>query len=350
MAAIHRLSGTFLAMALCSKMCLAGPISIMAYNVQNLFDTKHDNGKRDTAFLPMATKLANSGFLKSCNNLPSPAWRDECKTLDWNDEALRTKMMRLAAVIQGDGNDRAPDILFLEEVENIEVLHTFRGHSLQNAGYQTAVLIEGQDARGIDCAILSKFPLASRPVLHQIPIVKYTNSRKEQLRGILAVQVKVDETHLATLLAVHFPSPQKPWNLRRQAMEFLSQLAIKYQKDGIVIAGGDINNTASEEKRYGLLGRFTAPKWLISHFVGCQECPGTHFHRSSNSWSFLDVIMVFRESLGPWSIIPKSVEVASSVPNQVDRLGHPIGYDPLSGVGASDHLPVRLSITVAKQF
>lgn len=53
------------------------------------------------------------------------------------------------------------DVIALQEVENMEVLRRFRGDRLKKLGYTYAMLVDGNDPRHIDVAVLSRHPLIS---------------------------------------------------------------------------------------------------------------------------------------------------------------------------------------------
>lgn len=51
------------------------------------------------------------------------------------------------------------DIVAMEEIESLEVLKAFRDKYLAGMGYDHAQLVESEDPRGIDNAVLSRFPI-----------------------------------------------------------------------------------------------------------------------------------------------------------------------------------------------
>src|SRR5262245_32469281 len=68
-------------------------VTIMSYNVENLFDAK-DNPQRegDNTYLPRAQKgTVDHIALCERNNDPGPR-RQECLNLDWNDGVLAKKL------------------------------------------------------------------------------------------------------------------------------------------------------------------------------------------------------------------------------------------------------------------
>lgn len=53
------------------------------------------------------------------------------------------------------------DMIALQEVENLDVLKRFRNERLKKLKYTFAMLVDGNDPRQIDVAVLSRFPLVS---------------------------------------------------------------------------------------------------------------------------------------------------------------------------------------------
>ena len=98
----------------------AEEISLMTYNVENLFDNKDDLGKDDKAFLP-ATLKRSSYHKGHCKKIEVKKWRDECLYLDWNEEAKTKKILNIAKVVSSFGSNGA-DIIAFQEIENINVL------------------------------------------------------------------------------------------------------------------------------------------------------------------------------------------------------------------------------------
>ena len=103
------------------------------YNQENLFDTCHDEGKRDYDFLP-------NGSYK------------------WNGLKYTHKLHNMARVLADMGTDVLPGvgcaIIGLSEVENTKVLNDLTAQpALATRGYKFCH-VEGPDRRGIDCALL----------------------------------------------------------------------------------------------------------------------------------------------------------------------------------------------------
>lgn len=318
-----------------------GPsVSLMTFNVENLFDTEHDKGKEDYTFLPLAKKKS-AAHKKICDKIKVPRWKDDCLLKDWSEELLKEKLTRIAGTIKQVGNGQGPDVLFLQEVENKGVLERLNKEFLGGV-YAEVILIEGNDPRGIDVAIISKLPLNSKPVLHTIPLKSDDPEAKKDTRGILEADLKLPDGSPLTVYAIHFPSPSHPADLRSQALAHLNGLANPLKSSRFVIAAGDFNITAEEnvtEKRSETISQ----DWLVSHVVGCKDCKGTNYFPPKKSWSFLDWMIFSKnlESKDGWYLDKGSIRILTGYAPQVDPDGSPARFKGGSEtLGVSDHFPM----------
>ncbi|MCG6154688.1 endonuclease/exonuclease/phosphatase family protein [Rubinisphaera margarita] len=111
-----------LAVLLVSSRVEAEELTIAFWNVQNLLD------EHDDPLLPYDEKASAS--------------------------TVRERLGKDAQVIRG----LDADILGLAEVENMAILRQLVSGYLSRSEYKYFTLIDGTDPRGIDCAILSRFP------------------------------------------------------------------------------------------------------------------------------------------------------------------------------------------------
>lgn len=325
----------------------------MTFNVENLFDTQHDPNKEDFTYLPQALK-GTAEVKNFCNQIKSPYYRRDCHDLDWNESLLNKKMENIKkAILQVDGG-QGPDILVLVEVENDRVLTRLNKDYLAAAGYKSQVLIEGQDPRGIDVAVLSRFPMEGPPVLHKIPFKPEAPEDKDKgkiLRGILEVTLRLPDKTKITVFAAHFPSQQNPRYWRAQYVDTMAQLITERSKKNPVLAAGDFNITATEENEVGFFAKKFDPIAYVSHFIGCEKCPGSHKYR--DSWSFLDVIL-FSKDLGPqgktpWIVRPETIDVPRSQKELLLEDGSPRRFEEEDGSGVSDHFPIYVRLAPRKK-
>lgn len=316
-------------------------ISIMSFNVENLFDTDHDLGKEDYTYLPLAKKQSDDS--KAYCAAQASFRKQECLGLNWTSEILDKKLSGIAQVILSIDKN-GPDNLILIEVENEKVLQLLNQKYLHSA-YQTVILIEGWDPRGIDVGFLSKLPLAGQPQLNKIPF-KATDGldveRATKTRGILQIPVELPNKEKLTIFGAHFPSQGNPRVTRKQSVEYLTSLIEQESKKGPVIGGGDLNITDIEEQETHFFSENFSKVGMVSHLVGCKSCLGSHLYRKS--WSFLDAL-IFSKNLdvqtgsSGYVLDPESIQVVRH-PIHINKFGEPIRFNDETGAGISDHFPL----------
>ena len=326
-------------------------VSVMTYNVENLFDTVHDEGKEDFAYLPLSLKQAHPEWLATCAKIAVQAWRDECEKNDWTDAVLKEKLTRLASVIEQVGAGRGPDILLLDEVENRNVVEMLNSR-LDKSGYQTRVLLEGRDERGIDTAVLSRLPQWGEPILHQVPYRNEnsdTSDKTGKTRGILEVRLLLPDGQKASVFAVHLPSGGGPGYLRRQAVDYLAELKRQLPADVLPIVGGDFNINAGEETKHRYIANHLASTWSVSHLIGCGECKGSYYYHRERQWSFFDILLFPKEmtstGFNGWKVDTASIRLPKQSPYQVNKWGSPARFEGGKyPEGVSDHWPMYAEI------
>lgn len=309
-------------------------VSILTYNVENLFDTEHDLGKLDYSFLPLSMKKTTlkQSVDKYCATVKNPAWLKECKELDWTEAKLSQKLLRLSRVIE-ESTSGCPDVLVLQEVENLKVLK--RLNSMLSCGYTAMLLSDDRDARGIDVAILSKYEVRSS-TNHSIPFKGIDAEQRKDTRSLIDVEFSVDGFAMR-VIGLHLPSPHRPASFRSDAVKFIESL---YFKDPIaIIVAGDWNVPASEEAKEKTFAGLRKSFHLSDDIVRASSTDqGSSYYKKDKTWSFLDKIALSRNSFD--SIACK---VVGYLPGQRERgTGAPLSF-PLfakSGEGVSDHLPV----------
>jgi endonuclease/exonuclease/phosphatase family metal-dependent hydrolase len=324
-------------------------VTVMTFNVENLFDNIDDPNKDDKAYLPLAAKQSVA-HKNACNEIEVNRWRDECLNLDWNDDILDYKMTVVADTILQVNGGRGADIIALQEVENLSVLEELRTGYLADAGYRPAILIEGTDARGIDVAFLSRLPLARPPVLHPLSLAAF-KERERDTRGVLQADFQLPDGSILTGFSVHFPAPFHPTAMRVAAYQHLTALLAALPNHHHAFAAGDFNTTRSEDDEKQMLDTWARPQWTLAHDIGCADCKGTHYYASGDDWSFLDMIF-FRAARGgntTAQIRADSVRIANDYPAQVTPKGTPLRFNAIRRQGVSDHWPMLATIEVTQK-
>ena len=135
--------------------------TVMFYNVENLFDLEDDPATSDEEFTPTGEK-------------------------EWTKDRYEKKLEDIVRVIMSLPAEELPAIIGLSEVENETVLRDLidtRG--LRRKGYKP-LIIEGEDPRGIDCALLYREDFFKYDY-HQLLPVKDLSDDDYKLRPILHV-------------------------------------------------------------------------------------------------------------------------------------------------------------------
>ena len=319
-------------------------LTLMTFNVENLFDNLHDKGKNDLTYLPRIEKQSTQ-HKTNCSKVKVKKWREECLFWDWSDTAVEDKLKVLAAAILKVNNGHGPDVLVLQEVENQNIVEQLRTKYLSTAGYLPTVLIEGDDLRGIDVAFLTRLPVHGEPILHTIDFAGAYAERIADTRGILEVTFELPDGNLLTGFGIHFPAPFHPWQMRETAYQTLNQLKAALPEGRAVFAAGDFNTPSDEDQKHQLLDQYVRPDWIVAHDTGCEACRGTYYYAPLKQWSFLDMILWSAGAQNAWQYVPESTRVENTLPQQVNRHGYPHGYDLPNPQGVSDHWPISVKIS-----
>ena len=324
-------------------------VTVMTFNVQNLFDNSDDPGKDDKAYLPIAAKQDES-HIAACEEIDVDSWRNECLNLDWNDETINLKLNAPAATIRQVNDGAGADIIAFQEVENASILNRLRTEKLADLGYRPAILVEGTDIRGIDVAFLSKLPLATAPVLHPLSLPEFPE-RQGDTRGVLQATFTLPDGSLLTGFSVHFPAPFHPTLMRIAAYQHLAALLGALPADQHAFAAGDFNTTSKEDSREGLLEQYARPHWSLAHDIGCGDCRGSYFYHGDSTWSFLDMIFFAAASGAKTTgqIRGDSVQIANHYAPQNSDTGTPEWFQSETGHGVSDHWPMVTTIELTQK-
>ena len=329
----------FIVLAVLLGWGFGSTLKVMTYNVENLFDTTKDSGKLDWQYLPMTTKTKLNGqWMEYCNSMRPGFSRRMCENLDWNQEKLEKKFHNIRRVLTLDGKEIGPDIVVLTEVENKKVLTSLNEIGLKKMGYKETILIEGEDIRGIDIAILSKYPLVDKPILH--PTIP-------GFRGMLQASFDVHGETI-TIFGVHWPSLRNDESMRFDVAKKVKKIIKKLPKKRKYIIAGDFNTADPLNDKSALFSILYKSKLVIdsmdtANFV-YQPIPGTHWYRGN--WNFLDHILVSSNlsadvksakiAMAPFmskTIVDRDTKKEVKIPNR---------WNPFNAKGFSDHYPVEI--------
>ena len=318
-------------------------VSVLTFNVENLFDTEDDPEKMDETYLPLSVKSSPVYQNKCRIQNDSPSRIQECLHTDWTPALLERKLQRLTDVVAQVQGGLGPDILILEEVESRAVLEQWRNKYLKAMGYETLAFVKGPDERGINPAILTRLPMLNEPTLHTVDL-SIVEDKARPTRGILEARLQMPNGEKLHVFALHFPSQASPTAFRRQAVQTLKDLTTTLPADANVLVGGDFNITTKEELKENFFANTLGQDFAVSHLSGCEKCVGTVYYPPDQTWSFFDVLLFSRNlDGGPanWQLDRHSIRVVNSSIYQMKADATPARFGNGRGpVGVSDHWPV----------
>lgn len=249
-------------------------VTVVSYNVENLYDTFDDPHSLDNEFLPDSEK-------------------------NWTGERYQKKLDDLARVITSVNPADLPEIIGLAEIENRKVLDDLVATKAMARGKYAVVHQDSPDRRGIDVALLyrpAEFTLIGFEVIPVDPGFK--------TRDILHVTgtFKKEEFHF---FVNHWPSRigglEKSEPARIAAAEVLlakiNAIGAKNPSANVVVMG-DMNDTPENKSLKGVLGA-GAPdsnsKLVNLMLPLALEGKGTYYYRGN--WDMLDNLVVSRGML-----------------------------------------------------
>lgn len=299
----------------------------MEYNVENLFDSRHDTLKNDTEFLPSADR-------------------------GWNSVRFYRKIKALSKVIWAASGDYAPDLIGLCEVENDFCMRTLTHYSaLSDVGYRY-VMTQSQDERGMDVALMYQ-PASFGYLGHECLRVN-TPYGFRPTRDLLHVYGRVLSGDTLDIFVVHFPSringekASEPYRLKaaerlRHAVDSL----VRVRRKALQLVMGDFNDYSSNRALVQVL--CSGKDGLIDLTAGIKE--GTYKYKGE--WGMLDHVLVSASLLEKDESL-KVVEGSCKVLRlpfllqEDDVYG---GFQPFRTYrgmryqgGFSDHLPLRFEL------
>ncbi len=301
-------------------LLLADELTLLFWNVENLFHPTVETQNRDTEFTPGGGKR-------------------------YTQKVYEIKLEQLAAIFKKAN----PDIIGLAEIENRRVLEDLIVQLPHSKSWKIAH-IEGNDPRGIDVAILVNERKA-RLIQFQAHAVIYSSGGRT--RDILQADI-LSASDTLSLLAAHFPSRYggqlKSEPKRLQVAERLGtitqQINEKAPKRAILIMG-DFNDT---EKNKSL--KLLHSKYQLQPLLSYKE-KGSYFYRGN--WQYLDhffgnLALVNGETFA----IKKPGKVLNypQLMKKDTRSGQFIPYRFYAGNrvqrGFSDHLPILIELNSSK--
>lgn len=283
----------------------ANTLRLSTYNIRNLFDGVQNPGKAAETAKPE-------------------------KEL----QALSTSM-----------HDISPDVIGFEEVESKETLTKFRDRFLSDMGYREVILIEGNDERGIDVGLMSRYPVTAvkshKDVRFEVPGQGVQGFE----RDLLQVRIQGPNNYNFTVFVGHLKSQHgaEVADVKRRAeAEAARKIIQAFQqanpRENVLVLGdfNDTYNTAelaplvSPQNGLGLVD-------IIHQDLGAG--PEVYSYHPKQYRSRIDYMLLNQNMLRDY--IPRSVTLHKPF-KEGDAWKKLYFYD------ASDHIPVTLDLNIAQ--
>ena len=285
-------------------------LRVVSYNVENLFDTKHDTLKNDSSFLPDGMH-------------------------HWTYHRYQTKIDRIAQVIVNIAGWESIPLVGLCEVENARCLRNLC-YTLRCFNYNF-VHYDSPDERGVDVALL--YDSTKIKIITSQPIALSLDG--DATRDILYVSALYLQRDTIHAMVCHLPSQlggssTTEWK-RQRAKQLLQQQIdsiLLTQPSAHIIVMGDMN-TYPQDDLEGMTN-------LMIPFQRTQQ--GTHKYHGQ--WTCLDQFYVSQSLLpcasatifSPTWLLEEDFKYLDCQPRRTY-----VGYRYHDGY--SDHLPIVLNLS-----
>ena len=288
----------------------AQTFTIMSYNIENAFDTIHDEGKNDYEY-------CDGGERK------------------WSQYRLFQKLKSVGKVIAAADEKRPIDLIGLCEVENDTVMQCLTQRtSLSSLGYRY-IMTNSLDERGIDVALLYS-PFTFHPIETESIRPK---TKKDKTRDILHVAGTIAGGDTLDVYVVHLPSKRGGSEGQKLSMSICQQLqahtdsvrTIRQHPNLLIM--GDFNAETNSQQ----LKLLTRSHHLIDRTAKLQ--PGTYKYQGE--WSILDHILTHTTTLSHQQTRILNLSFLTEPdPTHGNVKPYRTYQGPVYQGGVSDHLPV----------
>ncbi len=191
-------------------------------------DSRGERGNRFGLSAPLprtpgGIRLATYNLLNFFDQVDDPALEGEFDDLKMATSPERCQKLA-EAILAIDA-----DIVALQEVESLEALRWFRDTYLAEAGYRYLASEDVGYYRGIECSVMSRFPILETRIWPELSLDDvdrsgpgFSSVPRDHRKGLkfqrspLMVTVKVDDDYELTVFSIHHKSG-RDYNFQREA-------------------------------------------------------------------------------------------------------------------------------------
>ena len=317
---------------------------VMWWNVENLFDTRHDSLKEDHSFLP-------DGMHR------------------WSYYRYRKKLDNIARVITAVGEWTPPALVGLCEIENDTVLRDLTRYSALSEQRYRYILTDSPDRRGIDVALLYQ-PHRFKPLAHRSIRIAPLKRENRPTRDLLHVCGVLLNNDTIDILIGHFPSrsggvkESEPYRLFvAKTLRTVADSILAIRTHPKLMVMGDFNDYPQNRSIAHVLGAtappaHVAPRALYHLLARKARKHNFGSYKYQGEWGLLDHFIVSGTLLDPSKSIYTSEEqaVLFDAPFLLIEDSNRGGKQPFRTYlgmryqgGYSDHLPIYTDFTIKKE-
>lgn len=287
----------------------AGTMRVATYNIRNLFDG-----------------IPNANAAEGWTERPKPE-----KELVALSESL---------------HDINADVIGFQEVESLQVLTQFRDKYLRDMGYQHVVLVEGNDRRGIDVALFSRFPVSNVKSHKDLRFPVPGQGTQGFSRDLLQARINAPNNYKFTMFVAHLKSQHgdDPADIKREAEALQIQNIIgTFQKanpqENFVLLGDFNDRPEAKHISHVVNPRVSNLNLsdIIMEEMGAQ--PWVYTYHPKKYRSRIDYILMSQTMKREY--IPKSVKLYKPFKEGNE-------WKKLYFYNASDHIPVTVDFNITQ--
>ena len=293
----------------CGFLFAQDPLTIISYNVENLFDCQHDSLKNDSSFLPDGMH-------------------------HWSYYRYQNKIDRIAKVVVNIGGWESVPLVGLCEVENNHCLEDLC-YRLKRFSYRY-VHYESPDERGVDVALL--YDSTQVKILNSKPLP--VNLQGDKTRDVLYACCQLNKDDTVHVMVCHLPSKlggsgatQWKRDMAKRVIQQQIDSLLAFSSTANIVVMGDMNSEATDD----LQG--------LKNLMIEVEKTGKGTHKYHGIWSCLDQFYVSSHLLeqaevsvfSPEWLLEEDTKYLDYQPKRTY-----VGYRYHDGY--SDHLPIVLRL------
>lgn len=246
----------------------------------------------------ISTPAPNTFRLASYNMLNLFDKIDDPDKADQGTPAKPAAQQKAAAAVVDDSQ---ADALVFQEIENLEVLTEWRDkHGLKDE-YPYLVLQEGNDRRGIDVALMSRYPITNVKSHKEERFPIPGEGEQGFLRDVLQADIEIPKYGPVRFFAVHFASKiggERADTLREAEAIAAREIVKEQTRDfpgGKFVVMGDFNDTPDSQAVQTMLAKDDSGFEMLDGF---REEPGKVSYptdeKTARKWGYkrIDHILV----------------------------------------------------------